>query len=67
MHPEADRVQPPNEFSHLPLGSARLEPGDEDRDRNLWRQVHTSHLSKGGATSNAVLRCLLWGKLSQSV
>ena len=39
-----------DELGHLPLSSARFESRKEDRDRNLWREIHTAHLSKHGAT-----------------
>jgi hypothetical protein len=46
---EAASVEPLHELDHLPFGSARMKAGKEDRNRNLWRQLHICHLSKRGA------------------
>ena len=40
-------IQAPDQFGHLPLRSSRLEPGQEDGDRNLRRRVHSRQSQQG--------------------
>jgi hypothetical protein len=53
MNPELLRIQPPNEFRHLSLGSPWLKAGDNDGDGNgpLELDGHALPMSKRSATA----------------
>ena len=46
VHVEALAVEPFDQLDHLPFGSAWVKAGEEDRNRYLWRQLHSGNLSK---------------------
>ena len=40
-------IQATDQLDHLSLGSPRVEAGKEDRDRNLWRELHVGTSQQG--------------------